>query len=117
MAAAAIHSEQLEDLSNAAIEELIRRSYGLPGFTTLLKEARQQRTQTYAHLYQQVSDALTPSMAAQLDQLLVIDPTIQRSRWDRMKDPTGKATLTNLKRLADHLAWLSDYQPIFQAIS
>jgi Domain of unknown function (DUF4158) len=36
---AAEHKEDLADIVNVAVEELIRRSYELPGFTVLLRTA------------------------------------------------------------------------------
>jgi hypothetical protein len=40
------------------------------------------------------------------------NPLLQRSRWDWLKDPSGKPTLTNLKATADRLAWLVAYRPL-----
>ncbi len=90
IAAAAMQTEQLADLINLAIEELLRHYYELPGFTTLVKVAQKQRADTYTQLYMQVSAALTPETTALLDALFVVDPVLQRSRWDWLKDPSGK---------------------------
>ena len=46
VAAAAMQTEQLADLINLAIEELLRHYYELPGFTTLVKVAQNQRANT-----------------------------------------------------------------------
>jgi len=116
VANAAMHTEQLADLINLAIEELLRHYYELPGFTTLLKVAQKQRASTYTQLYTQVSTALTPETSALLDALFVVDPTLQRSRWDWLKDPTGKPTLTNLKAIADRLAWLVAHRPLMALV-
>src|SRR5207253_963959 len=42
---AAQHKEDLADIVNVAIEELVRQSYELPGFTVLLRMARQARAE------------------------------------------------------------------------
>ncbi|HEY4049639.1 MAG TPA: hypothetical protein VGM27_22480 [Acidobacteriaceae bacterium] len=41
----------LADIINMAIEELIRHNFELPGFTTLLKEAKLGRTEVNRTLY------------------------------------------------------------------
>jgi len=71
-----MQTEQLADLINLAIEELLRHSYELPGFTRLVKVAQNQRANTYTQLYTQVSAALTPETTALLDALFVVDPVL-----------------------------------------
>ena len=51
--------EDLADIINIAIEELIRHSFELPGFTSLTKEAQRGRAEVNRALYRQVYDALT----------------------------------------------------------
>ena len=48
----------LADIMNVAIEELVRNRFELPGFTTLLKEARRGRTEVNRGLYRCVAHAL-----------------------------------------------------------
>ncbi len=110
IAAAAMHTEQLADLINRAIEELLRQYYELPGFTTLYHEAQRQRAKTYASLYLQVMTALTPDLQVVLDALFVVDPLTQRSPWDRLKDSAGRPTRANLNSFADRLVWFAPYQ-------
>lgn len=64
----------------------------------------------------QVSATLTPEITALLDALFVVDPVLQRSRWDWLKGPSGKPTLTNLKASADRLAWLVAYRPLMALV-
>jgi hypothetical protein len=45
---AAARMEDLADIINVAIEELIRHSFELPGFTSLIKEARTSRSESPA---------------------------------------------------------------------
>ena len=55
---AAQTKDDLADLMNVAIEELVRNRFELPGFTTLLKEARRGRTEVNRGLYRRVAHAL-----------------------------------------------------------
>jgi len=48
--------EDLADIINVAIEELIRESFELPGFSTLHKEAKRGRAEVNRTLYRRVSD-------------------------------------------------------------
>lgn len=117
IAAAALQTEPLNDLINVAIEELLRHSYELPGFSTLVKVAQRERNRAYATLYQQVNAALKPEHQALLDALFVVDPVTQRTPWDRLKDPVGKPTLSNLAALADQLVWFGPFQAAIKSVS
>ena len=55
---AAQTKDDLTDLMNVAIEELVRNRFELPGFTTLLKEARRGRTEVNRGLYRRIAHAL-----------------------------------------------------------
>ena len=52
---AAQTKDDLADLINVAIEELVRNRFELPGFTTLLKEARRGRAEVNRGLYRRVA--------------------------------------------------------------
>jgi len=114
VAEAAVQHEDLADLINIAIETLIARRYELPGFTTLAKLARRQRTATYTTWYDRIEAGLSPELRAQLDAILVIDPTTHRSGWDTLKDPAGQPTRTNLTALLNRLAYLATFTPAIQ---
>ena len=111
VADAAIHHEDLAALINIAIETLIARRYELPGFTTLVKIAQRQRTATYKTWYSRIEAGLSPALRGQLDVLLRVDPTTQRSGWDTLKDPAGQPTRTNLTQLANRLEYLATFTP------
>lgn len=116
MAAAARQTEPLADLINAAIDALLRQSYELPGFTTLVKVAQRQRTRIAMLFYQQVTTDLSPEQSTRLDALFVVDPVTERTPWDRLKDPTGKPTRANLAGIATHLEWFGPYQPLMRRV-
>lgn len=103
---AAQTKDDLTDLMNVAIEELVRNRFELPGFTTLLKEARRGRTEVNRGLYPRIAHALGDEGRAQLDRVLAVDGATRRSPWNALRDDAGRPTLTHLKHLVDRLHWL-----------
>jgi Domain of unknown function (DUF4158) len=103
---AAQTKDDLADLMNVAIEELVRNRFELPGFTTLLKEARRGRTEVNRGLYRRIAHALGDEGRAQLDRLLTVDGATRRSPWNAIREDAGRPTLTHLKHLVDRLHWL-----------
>jgi len=91
---------------NVAIEELVRNRFELPGFTTLLKEARRGRTEVNRGLYRRVAHALGDEGREQLDRLLTVDSATRRSPRNAVREDAGRPTLTHLKHLVDRLQWL-----------
>jgi hypothetical protein len=67
---AAARMEDLADIINVAIEELIRNSFELPGFTTLHKGAKRGRAEVNRALYRRVSDAIGAEGQSAIDTLL-----------------------------------------------
>jgi hypothetical protein len=107
---AAQHKEDLADIVNVAIEELVRQSYELPGFTVLLRMARQARAELNRTLYGQIVEELSEADRLFIDQLLVVDPKTARSDWARLKEEPGSPTLTHLEELISHVSWLRGRQ-------
>ena len=103
---AAQTKDDLADLINVAIEELIRKRYELPGFTTLAKEARRGRAEVNRGLYRRVALALGEEGRTQLDRILTADKTTGHSLWNDIRDDAGPPTLTHLRHLVDRLHWL-----------
>src|SRR6516162_125016 len=103
---AARTKDDLADLINVAIEELIRNRYELPGFTTLVKEARRGRAEVNRGLYRHVALALGEEGRGQLDRLLAVDDATGRSSWDAIRDDARRPTLTHPTHLVDRLHWL-----------
>ena len=92
---AAARMEDLADIINIAIEELIRHSFELPGFTSLTKEAQRGRAEVNRALYRQVYDALTAEGRNAIDTLLA-EPASEshQTRWNMLKQDAGSPTLT-----------------------
>ena len=88
---AALTKEDSADLINVAVEELVRNRFELPGFTTLLKEARRGRTEVNRRFYRQVAEALGDEGRLLVDQVLTADSATGRSQWNVIKAARGRA--------------------------
>ena len=104
--------EDLADLINIGIEELLRQSFELPGFTTLLEEAQRGRTEVNRALCSGVYEGLGVQGRAQIDRLWQ-DPgeDARKKAWNTLKQDPGSPTLTHLKELVDHHQLLVSQQP------
>jgi TnpA family transposase len=112
---AAARMEDLADIINVAIEELIRHSFELPGFTSLIKEAQRGRAEVNRLLYGRVYDAITTEGRIAIDMLLADSATSESSktRWNTLKQEARSPTLTHLRELLERQQWLArEYQPI-----
>ncbi|WP_206669140.1 hypothetical protein, partial [Brucella sp. 10RB9212] len=65
--------ENLADIINDILEELIKNSFEIPAFSTLLRLARASRLIVSTNLYQTISDQLTEETKQFFDQLLSSD--------------------------------------------
>jgi hypothetical protein len=82
---AAERMEDLADIINVAIEELIRQSFELPGFTTLLRAAQRGRAEVNRALYRRVHDAIGAEGRSAIDVLLA-EPSSEsrKTRWNAL---------------------------------
>lgn len=105
---AAGRMEDLADIINVAIEELIRQSFELPGFTTLLREAQRGRAEVNRALYRRVSDAIGAEGQSAIDTLLAEPGSESRkTRWDALKQDARSPTLTHVRDLLERQRWLA----------
>ena len=112
---AAARMEDLADIINVAIEELIRHSFELPGFTSLIKEAQRGRAAVNRLLYCRVYDRITTEGRIAIDMLLADSSTSEsrKTRWNKLKQEARSPTLTHLRELLERQQWLArEYQPI-----
>jgi TnpA family transposase len=109
---AAERMEDLADIINVAIDELVRGSFELPGFSTLHKEAKRGRTEINRTLYQRVQDAIGANGRTAIDTLLS-EPGSQsrKTRWDSLKQDARSPTLTHLRSLLERQQWLAVERP------
>jgi len=107
----------LVDLINVGVEELIRLRYELPAFAPLCRLASHARAVVHRAIYRQVQTTLTPATCVQLDSLLIADPDTKTTPWHALKRDPGTPTLTHLKALLDHLAWLTTLPTVSTALA
>jgi len=96
----------LADIINAAIEELIRQRYELPGFSTLHRAAMEARARINGDFYQNIYDSLPPEQKRRLQKLLWRGTEENISGWERLKQEPKRVTVKNMRDLMEHLHWL-----------
>ena len=109
--AAAATKDNPADLINVALEELLGAGRDLPGYSTLDRMVAKIRAEANAGVFATVAARITLGQRARLLELLVVDPTTRRSRFDRLKDPAKAATLGKFKDRLGHLADLDALGP------
>jgi hypothetical protein len=102
------------DLINVALEELVRASCELPGYTTLDAMAATIRTEVNSGFFEMVVARPGWAERARLDRMLLVDPATRRSEFDRMKTPAQSATLGKFKARLAHLQALDAIGPTEQ---
>ena len=85
--------EDLADIVNVAIEELLRKRFELPGFTTLFLAARTARATVNRSYYSRISQALEPQTRAQIDALFDKAEGTRQIPWDAVKAEPGQPTV------------------------
>lgn len=109
--AAAATKDNPADLINVALEELLESGRELPGYTTLDRMVAKIRAEVNRDVFATVAGRITPGQRARLAELLVVDPSRRRSRFDRLKDPAKAATIGKFKVRLAHLADLDALGP------
>ncbi|GAA3649320.1 hypothetical protein GCM10022267_39770 [Lentzea roselyniae] len=99
------------DLINVALEELVRQSCELPGYTTLDAMVATVRAEVSAGFFTASAGRMSPAERARLERMLLVDPSTRRSELDWLKDPAKAATLGKFKRRLEHLADLDAIRP------
>lgn len=94
------------DLINVALETLIKERYELPAFSTLDRLVRRVRTLVNQRFFGAVFHRLSTADQERLDALLITDPRLHRSVYNRLKQVPKQPTLTHLQEWFDHLTWL-----------
>ncbi len=99
------------DLINVALDELVRQSCELPGYTTLDAMSALIRTEVNGGTFTAVAARPDRMQRARLERLLWVDPATRRSELDRLKDSAQAATLGKLKDRLVYLARLDALGP------
>lgn len=94
------------DLINVALETLIKERYELPGFTTVDRLARRIRTLVNRRFFLTIHQRLSAVDGTRLEALLLTDPQLHRSPYNRLKQLPKRPTLTHLQDWLTHREWL-----------
>ena len=95
--AAAQRMDNPADLINVALETLIKERYELPAFSTVDRLVRRVRTLVNQRFFSAVFQRLSTADQARLDALLIPDPRLHRSLYNRLKQVPKRPTLTHLQ--------------------
>ena len=100
----------LVDLINIALEELVRARFELPGFSSLLRTAKDVRAKDNEKIYQRVCEALKGAAQRQLNELFYLAEGQVTTDWNEVKQEPGDPKLGELQRLIERLNWLKPLQ-------
>jgi hypothetical protein len=100
--------EDLADIINIAIEELLRKRFELPGFTTLFRAARTARATVNRSYYNRISQALNPQTRARIDALFDKAEGTRQTPWDAVKTEPGQPTVKRVQRFLENAKWLKE---------
>ncbi|MED0673703.1 Tn3 family transposase [Aneurinibacillus aneurinilyticus] len=96
------------DIINVAIDELVKHSYELPAFSTLVKAVDHIHAVAYRTLYQIVSDSLSNKEKERLDALFQSKEGSTYSDWNMIKQDPGRPTLGQLKEWIFRENWINE---------
>jgi len=104
--------ENLADIINDMLEEIIKNSFEIPAFSTLLRMARASRTIVSSALYQKVRNQLTDETKQFFDQLLLTETNTHgfSSGWEYLKQEIKKPSVTNIRQFTDYLEQLRKWR-------
>lgn len=106
---AAQTKQELADIINVIVEELVCRRFELPGFSTLLRAARDARSAANDRLYTSIHVLLSSDIRCELEVLLDIGENNTKSDWQRIKQEPKKPTNKEVKNCLLHLVWLKSW--------
>jgi hypothetical protein len=100
--------EDLADIINISIEELLRKRFELPGFTTLFRAARTARATVNRSYYSRISQALEPQTRARIDALFDKAEGTRQTPWDAVKAEPGQPTVKRVQGFLENAKWLKE---------
>lgn len=104
---AADTKETIPDIINDVLEELIKRRYELPAFSTISNIASEARTKINSQCYDALFKALTPIGKSIVDDLITPRMDEVESGWNQLKREPKKAKTQEIKSFMDHMQWLT----------
>jgi hypothetical protein len=85
-----LEKDEKSDIINVAIDELVKHSYELPSFSTLVKAVDHIHAMAYRTLYKFVSDALSNKEKEKLDALFNSKEGLTYTDWNMIKQDPGR---------------------------
>ena len=86
----------------------MRHRFEIPGFTVLLRLAKDARATVNERCYRSIVSELNDETKALVNDLLVSPPGIEISGWQRLKREIRKPTNKEIRSYLQHLKWLRD---------
>ncbi|MCS0824829.1 Tn3 family transposase [Cytobacillus firmus] len=103
-----LEKDAKSDIINVAIDELVKHSYELPSFSTLVKAVDHIHAVAYRTLYKFVSDTLSNKEKESLDALFQSKEGSTYTDWNMIKQDPGRPTLGQLKEWISRKNWISE---------
>lgn len=104
--AAAELLDQRVDIINATIEDLVRRRFELPAFSTLDKIAEGVHATVQEELFDRIGGRLSAGDQTRLDNLLTKDLAQHTTAFNRLKKLPKRASKKHLEDVLEQLQWL-----------
>lgn len=101
-----LEKDAKSDIINVAIDELVKQSYELPAFSTLVKAVDHVHAVAYRDLYQLVSNSLSIDEKEALDTLFQSKEGSTYSEWNMLKQDPGQPTLGQLREWISRKNWI-----------
>ncbi|MGG0446814.1 Tn3 family transposase [Bacillus mycoides] len=110
MESAVLEKDAKSDIVNVAIDELVKHSYELPAFQTLVKSVNHIHSIAYRSLYKQVTDSLDKEEKEKIDALFQQVDGATYSDWYAIKRDPGRPTLEQIRIWIERKNWMSNRQ-------
>ncbi|HHL0974690.1 TPA: DUF4158 domain-containing protein, partial [Bacillus cereus] len=110
MESAVLEKDAKSDIVNVAIDELVKHSYELPAFQTLIKSVNHIHSIAYRSLYKQVTDSLDNEEKEKIDALFQQVDGATYSDWYGIKKDPGRPTLEQIRIWIERKNWMSNRQ-------
>lgn len=107
---AVLEKDAKSDIVNITIDELVKHSYELPAFQTLVKSVDHIYSVAYRTLYKRVVDSLSNEEKEKTDTLFQQIDGATYSDWYAIKRDPGRPTLEQIKTWIARKNWISDRQ-------
>lgn len=108
--------EALQDIINILLEELVHQCFELPGFTVLVKLAREARYRVNEACFQGLTQTLSRDAKVRIDQMLCTADDSHYSTWHRLKREPRKLSGKEARGYLEHVRWLQQLGDILPVV-